>query len=158
MYFIAIRKFGLLFYSIFLLNLMLYSCSKVNNSIAEEIVIAKKTPYTQGDSITTQMKFMNRIVDFGELSQDTVVYACYNFVNVGDQILIINDVRPDCTCTGYTISNKHVSPGDSATIKLEFNTANKYGNVKIYSVVNANTSAKLYNLILKANILSSKNI
>lgn len=100
----------------------------------------------------TTLELKNTVVDVGSISDDTTVFADYYLQNTGSEDLHIYSVAPDCYCTGYKLSKKVVSSGDTAKIVLEFNSKNKYGKQKIYSTVTVNTKDKLYRLILKANI------
>ena len=85
-----------------------------------------------------------------------VLYAKYFFKNIGKNNLIIKYVNPDCICTGYSLSNDTISPGDSAYIELQFKTENKLGQQKIFTTVSANTDTKMYALIFKANVIENK--
>ena len=100
----------------------------------------------------SEMKFINKRFDFGDVSNDTLLIADFNFVNIGNNDLIIKYVNPDCTCTGFFLSNDTICPGDTAIIQLQLNTEDKHGFVKIYSTVRANTLTRFYKLTLTANV------
>ena len=80
----------------------------------------------------SEMKFINKRFDFGDVSDDTLLIADFSFVNISNNDLIIDYVNPDCTCTGFFLSNDTVCPGDTAFIQLQLNTEGKHGFVKIY--------------------------
>lgn len=100
-----------------------------------------------------KLTFKNKTIDFGNISADTLLTAKYKFFNTGENDVVIYYVNPDCSCTNYYLSNDTILPGDSAFIILEFSTANRFGQQKIYATVCANTFDKFYKLTLKTNIL-----
>lgn len=100
----------------------------------------------------TEAAFVNRIQDFGVLPQDTTVSAEFYFKNTGKNKLIVDYVNPDCTCTGYELSKDTIAVGDSAFIRLDFNTKHKYGKQKIYTIVSMNTREELYKLMFTADV------
>ena len=87
-----------------------------------------------------ELVIRKRAIDFGVVSANT------------DSIIVINYVNPECSCTGYKVSNYHIEPRDSVYVDLELNTKGKYGEQKIYTILRAETETKMYKLILKANV------
>jgi hypothetical protein len=100
----------------------------------------------------TDLKFLARRVDFDKVPVDTLLVARYPFVNTGEKDLIITEIVPDCTCTGYTLDKKRISPGDTGTILLKYSTKDKFGNAKVYATIAANTPTRLYSLEIAASI------
>ncbi len=94
----------------------------------------------------------NKSVDFGIVPEDTLLQARYVFLNTTDSVIAINYVNPECSCTGYRVSDYHIAPHDSIYVDLELNTKGKYGEQKIYTIVCAETETKMYKLTLKANV------
>ncbi|MDR2811134.1 MAG: DUF1573 domain-containing protein [Tannerellaceae bacterium] len=64
----------------------------------------------------------------------------------------MNYVNPECTCTSDYVSDYTINPHDSIYIDLKFDTKNKFGEQKIYTIINADTKAQMYKLMLKAII------
>ena len=79
-----------------------------------------------------------------ELFLNTILIARYYFTNTGNDTLNIKKVSPDCICTGYHLSKNNILPRDTAYIELVFNTEHKYGEEKVYAIVEANTNVKMY--------------
>jgi hypothetical protein len=100
----------------------------------------------------SDLRFLQRIAIFKGVPVDTLLVAKYSFINIGQNDLFINDISPDCTCTGYYLSKKMVSPGDSAYILLKYSTKDKFGESKVYATVSANTLTRLYSLEIAATI------
>ncbi len=63
---------------------------------------------------------------FPDAKQGVVV--THNFVvkNTGTVPLIISDYHVDCTCTKVVLPKKPISPGESFTLKVTFDTKDKY--------------------------------
>lgn len=112
--------------------ILLWSVFNIKNK--EELTIRKKT------------------VDFGTVSGDTILQARYFLINNTDSVIVINYVNPECSCTGYKISNYRIKARDSVYVDLELNTKGKYGEQKIYTIIQAETEAKMYKLTLKVDI------
>ena len=130
--------------SVFILVTLLISC-KTNTSEPPRSL--------PKDSMElTDLKFLTKRVAFKDVPEDTLLTAKYTFVNTGPKALFITDVSPDCTCTGYTLSNKMVPPKDSGYILLKYSTKEKFGESKAYVTVTANTPIKLYSLEIVATV------
>lgn len=97
----------------------------------------------------TNLEFSNKIHDFGTVRNDTIIYAVFNFKNVGKEKLIIKSVHPDCICTGFILSSDTILPGEDGYVKLNLDTKNKAGKIKAYTIVSANTEIGMYKLTLK---------
>lgn len=100
-----------------------------------------------------QLKMLNRTVNYGDIQKDTVLTAKFLFVNIGTVEVEICSVNPDCTCTGYSISKKTVSPSDTAYVELKYDTKDKYGLNKLCAVMETNTKTKMYKLTMIVNII-----
>lgn len=135
---------------ILIASLIYYSCvekNSINNQKTNHNAAVKK------EIALADVKFATKRHDFGELSRDTVVEVLFPFKNISDNNLIVDYVDPDCTCTGYELSKDTIPPGDSATIKITFNTEHKYGQQKIYVITQMNTEIELYKLMFIANVV-----
>jgi hypothetical protein len=98
------------------------------------------------------MDFETKIFDLGKIPKDTVVKARFHFTNTGTSPLIIKEVNTECMCTGYLIGKDTIQANEKAYIELTFNSENKQGHYKIYTVVKTNTYDALYKLTLKVNV------
>ena len=95
----------------------------------------------------------NKVVDFGIVKEDTILNARYYLMNKGNTEIKINYVNPDCSCTDYYVSNYTIKPNDSIFVDLSFDTKQKYGVQKLYTIISADTETKMYKLTLKAIIV-----
>jgi hypothetical protein len=132
---------------LFILSLVL-AVSACNHSHKDNKATVPATDSTG----LAEMKFFQHKIDFGSVPNDTVLTGKYNFLNPSRDTLIITSVNPDCTCTGFTLSNEKIPPKDSGYILLKVSTKNKSGAVVLYSTISANTPTRLYSLKMMANV------
>lgn len=99
-----------------------------------------------------EIKFENRAIDFGNVSNDTTLVGLYKFTNPSNDTLRIDYVNPDCTCTRYEVSNYKIAPGASGVITLIFSTKAKVMEQALYAIVHTNTKEKFHKLSLRCNI------
>ena len=77
-----------------------------------------------------RIEFADPAFDFGRLESGKIVNHDFAFTNVGDQVLIIQDVRPACGCTTVTNwVNEPVPPGKSGSIPILFNSGGMAGPI-----------------------------
>lgn len=93
-----------------------------------------------------------KIVDLGEVPEDTILKAKYVLYNISDNLLKIEYVNPDCSCTDYKLSKHSIHPNDSALLTLFLNTANKLGSYELNTILKANTPEKMYMVKMKARV------
>ncbi|MDN3548806.1 DUF1573 domain-containing protein [Mucilaginibacter aquaedulcis] len=91
-------------------------------------------------------------VDFGNVSEDTLLTGKFTIRNSGTEMLIINNVQPDCSCTSYHLTKRKILPNDTASLSLSVMTKHKSGKIMLYSTVSANTENRLYSLRILANV------
>lgn len=99
--------------------------------IKQSIEIALK------DSTTVQL--IDSVHNFGTVVDGAVVRHSFSFKNTGTKPLVIQDVHASCGCTVPEKPEKPVMPGETAVIKVSFNTAGKGGGYSEKSItVNSN--------------------
>ncbi len=67
--------------------------------------------------------------DFGNVEEGKIVDLKISFKNEGEGVLVINDVKTSCGCTAALLSSKTLKPGESGTIRIELDTANREGKL-----------------------------
>ncbi len=67
--------------------------------------------------------------NFGDVKEGKIVTAVIGFKNVGNDNLIIKDVRTSCGCTAALLSSKNLKPGESGSIKIELDTSHREGKL-----------------------------
>lgn len=133
--------------SILIMVFIIYTFNSCSRKPQKQITINPQDSVVKSD-----LKWKNKIYDFGNVKQDSIISAKYTFYNTGDKELIIFYVNPYYSCTSYELSRKRVPINDSAYITLNLNTKNKIGKQHLYTTVCANTEARMYKLTLKAYV------
>lgn len=101
-----------------------------------------------------EFKFDKETHDFGKIPQNQPVNAKFEFTNVGDEPLIISDVKPTCGCTIADFTKTPVEKGKKGTISLTFNAAVVASFSKAVTVKsNSKTPEKL--LYIKGEVVDS---
>ena len=74
-----------------------------------------------------QIQFEETTVDLGTFpSNDAVRTVTFNFKNVGNGKLVINNVTTTCGCTVADYPKDFIAPGGSGTITVTYDGRNKY--------------------------------
>tara|TARA_B100000768_G_C11118311_1_gene306325 strand:- start:208 stop:660 length:453 start_codon:yes stop_codon:yes gene_type:complete len=96
--------------------------------------------------------------DFGELNQNESISTDFLIKNIGNAPLLVRSVKGSCGCTVAEWPKELIEVGESAKIKVTFNSGTKRGrqNKTVTLVTNSIPSTKV--LIIKGTILVSKNI
>jgi hypothetical protein len=76
-----------------------------------------------------RIKFAEPVFDFGRVEAGKIVSHDFAFTNIGDRVLIIQDVRPACGCTTVTNWAEPVPPGKSGNIPVLFNSSGMAGPI-----------------------------
>ncbi|MFA8432927.1 MAG: DUF1573 domain-containing protein [Marinifilaceae bacterium] len=100
------------------------------------------------------MKFDSKEYDFGTFKEETgKITHSFEFVNTGNQPIIINNVRSSCGCTSPDWSRKPVAPGQKGFIKATFDPRNRPGQFNKTVTVTANTSPSVNILRIKGKVI-----
>ncbi|MCI5081153.1 MAG: DUF1573 domain-containing protein [Saprospiraceae bacterium] len=69
-----------------------------------------------------QMVFEAETVDYGVIEQNADPYRFFKFTNTGDAPLVIKHAKGSCGCTVPTYPKEPIAPGESAEIKVRYDT------------------------------------
>lgn len=126
---------------ILIIMLSFMGCSKRQESLKETLKL-------------TNIKIINDKYNFGVLKPDTTVNGYFVVKNVGEEVLIYQNVITDCGCT--TIKNKKdsVAKGGTDTIFFELSTHGMKKNTVIQKNVRiiTNTIPDLYRFFVLGEI------
>lgn len=86
-----------------------------------------QTPSTQTapNPNAPSFKFEKEEYNFGTIKQGEIVNYEFKFKNVGKEPLIISEAHGSCGCTVPNYPKEPIKPGESAVIKVTFNSAGK---------------------------------
>lgn len=135
--------------------LITFSCKKEAENLDEA---TKPLPsYQESAKVPkTKVEFDKLVHDFGEFEQGKVVETVFTIKNVGDKDLYIVDAYASCGCTVPEVTKEAIKPGDSAPIKVKFDSNGKSGEVTKTVNVRCNTAKIIEQIKIKASIKTKK--
>ena len=102
-----------------------------------------------------EIRFDKMVHDFGDVGPGTANICEFGFKNVGEALLKIIDVKPDCGCTIFTLEKREYAPGESGTLKINYHATTQSGVVTRRVPVISNDKAKPeITLTLKATVVA----
>ncbi len=109
------------------------------------------------DDHKAEFKFSEEKHDFGKIAQGKPVTTVFEFTNVGEEPLILSDVKPTCGCTIADYTKSPVKKGDKGSIKITYNAAVVAPfNKTIVVTSNAKTPTKYLNIVGEVVAASSR--
>lgn len=121
------------------------------NSVVKHLISKVKPEHKQGVNTVSSMEptimFDKTFFNYGDVKQGGNGVAEFVVRNSGGGLLIINNVKTSCGCTEVDFPQHPLSSGESAVIKVKYNT-NIVGEIKRSIVVNSN-DAKTPKVILR---------
>lgn len=118
-----------------MLLLPLYAEAKKNNSGKAEI------------------KFTEKIHDFGTITDKGSVSHDFEFINSGDGNLVIIDATAECGCTRPDYPKNPIAPGKKGKIKVTFLPAGRRGEFDKTVTVKTNGEQRKVKLRIKGTII-----
>ena len=101
------------------------------------------------------IRFDKVTVDLGTFSEkDPVQKTTFVFTNVGDGPLVINQAVASCGCTVPSWSKEPLMPGQSASIRVKYNTANA-GPINKSITVESNATTNRVILKIKGKVIDT---
>ncbi len=127
---------------VFLLTFMLIGCFTMANA--------------QGNQKMADIKFDVLTYDFGTFSEDNATQTfVFNFTNVGDAPLVVNQAIASCGCTVPVYTTKPVMPGKKGEIKVTYNGKGKFpGHFKKSITVRTNGKTEMTRLYIEGTMTS----
>ena len=102
----------------------------------------------------TKIKFSKKLIDIGDRILKSTAEGKFTVYNVGTNNLLLQNVMPDCHCTGAVFSKKAIKPNDSSEIILKYNSS-ILGVFQSSAEVTTNTSDSPIILIFRGNIIDT---
>lgn len=105
------------------------------------------------DHKPSKISFERIYYDFGKIVQGEKVSYAFQFKNVGDSELIIEDAYGGCGCTVPKYNQKPIAPGKEGFVEVIFDSAGRSGSQYKSVVVKSNASNGKMRLTIKADVL-----
>jgi hypothetical protein len=93
-----------------------------------------------------EIKFDQRIIDYGVIEYDSDGKRTFKFTNVGEAPLIFNRISSSCGCTVPKRPEKPVEPGEFGEIEVEYDTKRVGVFIKAITI---NSNAINSNIVLR---------
>ena len=99
------------------------------------------------------IEFTSQVVDYGEIERGSDGIRIFEFVNSGNQPLIISKVYSSCGCTIPKKPEAPIAPGEKGEIQVKYDT-NRVGPIRKTITVNSNAaSTPIVSLKIKGTVL-----
>ncbi|MEO6040085.1 MAG: DUF1573 domain-containing protein [Saprospiraceae bacterium] len=86
-------------------------------------------------------------IRYGEVEEGTIVLDSFRVTNTGKYPYLIKDVKTSCDCTVLQFPKFPVMPGETATVRIEFDSQGKIGPTTPGIVVYDNSSPNARNIL-----------
>jgi hypothetical protein len=143
---------------LFCLPLTLVFCDiRRKDKIADDATQAKEKQLQMAMKDTTSVQVADSLYNFGAIKEGDVVEHNFTFKNTGNKPLVFpQDPIASCGCTVPKRPEKPVLPGDTAFIKVIFNSKGKSNHVVKTVTVFSNAYPSFPKLILTGDIQKSE--
>lgn len=107
----------------------------------------------QAQATGPAIEFTSQVVDYGEIERGSDGVRTFEFINSGNQPLIISKVYSSCGCTIPKKPEAPIAPGEKGEIHVKYDT-NRIGPIRKTITVNSNaTSTPIVSLKIKGTVL-----
>lgn len=103
-----------------------------------------------------KISFSETTFDFGDIVRGDKVEHIFEFENVGTEPLVLADVRTTCGCTAPEWPREPLAPGETANLKVVFNSAGKMGVQNKVITVMSNAVNNPARVKIVTNVLNEK--
>lgn len=105
----------------------------------------------------TTARWSRDTIRFGRVESGYIVFDSVVVTNTGDAPYVITDIKTACDCLVLGRPDFPLMPGESATLRIEFDSKGRQGPMTAGIVVYDNSSPNLRNILyLKGEILPRK--
>ncbi len=101
-------------------------------------------------------EFVEKVKEFGTITQGEVVSTSFRFRNVGQSDLIISSAQGSCGCTVPEWPKEPIKPGGEGVIDVTFDSNGKQGMQNKTITLVANTIPNTVVIALKGEVLAPK--
>lgn len=124
-----------------ILTLLFFAVTIVS---AQSSNAAKTQPKADQKAAGPVMTFEKETIDYGVIEQNADPYRIFKFTNTGTEPLIIKNAQGSCGCTTPDWPQKPILPGETAEIKVKYDT-NRIGKFskRVTLTTNADPDTKV---------------
>lgn len=107
------------------------------------------TGFSQG---TAKFQFKTETIDYGEIKKGSDGVRVFEFKNIGDAPLVIENVYSSCGCTIPEWTKTPVEPGSSGEIQVKYDTS-RTGPIRRTITIYSNADESTKALKIKGKVL-----
>lgn len=104
-----------------------------------------------------EMTFQKEVHDYGDVKQGGNGTCEFKFTNTGTAPLTIQDAKGSCGCTVPEWPKTPIKPGETASIKVKYDT-NRVGPINKTVTVTANIEGGTKVIRIKGNVLAAEQV
>jgi len=97
---------------------------------------------------TAKIQFKSETIDYGEIMKGSDGLRVFEFTNVGDAPLVIEDVKSSCGCTVPKKPEEPIMPGKTGEIQVKYDTK-RVGPIRKTVTVYSNAEESIKALKIK---------
>lgn len=127
--------------------------SKILETMKKLVLIALVAFFGFAANAQAKFEFKSETVDYGEIAKGSDGVRVFEFTNVGDQPLVISDVKSSCGCTVPKKPDGPVAPGASSTIQVKYDTK-RVGPIRKTVTVYSNADEPVKALKIKGTVIA----
>ncbi|MFV8224827.1 DUF1573 domain-containing protein [Christiangramia aquimixticola] len=101
---------------------------------------------------TAKFEFKTETIDYGEIKKGSDGVRVFEFKNVGDAPLVIEDVKSSCGCTVPKKPEKPIMPGETGKIEVKYDTS-RVGHIRKTVTVYSNADEPIKGLKIKGQVI-----
>ncbi len=136
---------------------LMAACNGNNNEASYNTDLITNPNTASGDNVDKDklpfFEFVEKVIDFGTITQGEIVSTTFKFKNVGKTDLIISSAQGSCGCTVPEWPKEPIKPGEESKIFVKFNSTGKQGLQNKTVTLVANTLPNTTVIALKGNVL-----
>lgn len=101
---------------------------------------------------TAKMEFKSETIDYGEIKKGSDGVRVFEFTNVGNAPLVIENVTSSCGCTIPKKPEEPIMPGETGEIQVEYDTK-RVGPIRKTVTVYSNADVPTKALKIKGKVI-----
>ena len=140
--------------SLFIIVVIIFVCCNVKRKDKVADGTATMAEMAAQDSTTVQL--IDSLYNFGTVTEGEKVTYNFRFKNTGNKPLIITNTTASCGCTVPEKPEKPILSGETAFIKVVFNSKGKAGMNNKTITVTSNARPEFPQLLLNGEVVPAK--
>lgn len=99
-----------------------------------------------------ELEIVNNRFDFGMVPQRSTLAQYFWFKSIGDDTLVINEIKTGCTCALMPLERDTLPPGDSTLVGIYWNIGKSIYKTGRYPYIFTNATPDPYRIFLTAEV------